>query len=790
MYARSLSRPKKRQAQPKNFPAPVGGWVSNRALATPEAGPAQGASILDNFFPRSTGVVLRRGKQLYATLGDGDIDSTSLFSYNNGNNRKLFASTAEAIYDITSVPFPDNIEIVTDQEDRIIDENGDWFGWSSTGDLVVMSGFTGGNWIVVQFATTGGVFLIGVNGEDDGFIYDGTDFWPNYAGGLWSIPYDNQTSPFTVGSTITGGTSGATAVVWRVEPTRLIVRDVDYIQKSWTLPYAGGSTAFTVASTVRGETSKASAKIKTVTAGTTTWELPYDGGTGAFVAAEVVTGATSGATATVVSVAGTASSGTLTIQALSGSFKDNEIINGSISGVAAVNGKASAPILSGTLTIEGLIGSFVQGEAIRDGSGALATAAASQTFVGGGSFVDNEIITGTGSGSAQVNGEYGNLIPGVTFPGNLTSADMSFVWTYKNRLWFIQKDSLNAYYLDGVDAIGGTAILFPLDGVLGRGGSLLWGQAWSLEASAEGGLSEQCVFASTEGENAIYQGTFPGDVGTWNRVGVYRTGKPLGNRSFMRGGGDIATSTSVGLVPLSKAIQLDVTSLNVATVSYNIADAWSEAVELRGDTGWQAELWPELKMALIAPPTTNDAPNPVVFVSNTETGAWARYTNWRVLCAEVFLGQLFFGSENGKIYIANATGADDGQAYTGVVLPLYEDLGSPSALKVGTVGRVVTRASAVTNELVSLQGDFNSSMPVAPDATVITGPGNLWGTGIWGTSIWGGAAEKIMNQKWHSFGPGGYVCSVSYQVTSASIQPLDVEIVRSEMLFTTAELVT
>lgn len=790
MYARSLSRPKQRKAQPKNFPAPVGGWVSNRALATPEAGPAQGASILDNFFPRSTGVVLRRGKQLYATLGDGTLDATALFSYNNGLNRKLFGATAETIYEITSVPFPDNSDIVNEDGDRIADGEGNWFGWSSTGDLIVMGGMTGGNWIVVQFATSGGVFLLGVNGNDDGFIYDGSDFWPNYAGGLWEIPFGTETAPFSVGATLTGSASGATALIWRVEADRLIVRDVDYEPETWTIPYVGGSVAFTAASTLRGETSKASARIKTIAPGVTTWELPYDGGTNAFVPAEVVTGATSGATATVVSVAGTTASGTLTLQTLTGTFADNEKIDGSAAGEAFVNGKASAPILSGTLTIEGLIDTFVQGEAIRDGSGGLATAGEPETLVGGGSFEDGEAITDDEGGAAVIDGGYGNVVPGVTFPDGLTIANMSYVWIYKNRVWFLQKDSLNAWYVDGVDQIGGVAVRFPLDGVLGRGGSILFGQGWSLEASAEGGLSEQCIFASSEGEVAVYQGLYPGDATTWTKVGVYRTGKPLGSRAFMRGGGDIAISTSVGLVPLSKAIQLDVTSLNIATVSYNIADAWSEAVELRGSDTWQAELWPEQKMALIAPPTTNDAPDPVVFVSNTETGAWSRYTNWRILCAEVFLGQMFFGSDQGRIYVANATGADDGQAYTGVVLPLYEDLGSPSALKIGTVGRVVTRASANTNELVTIQGDFDETMPVAPDATVISGPGNLWGTGVWGQSIWGGGAAKIINQNWHSLGPGGYACSLAYQVTSANLQPLDVELVRSEMLFTTAELAT
>src|SRR3546814_3635141 len=85
--------------------------------------------------------------------------------------------------------------------------------------------------------------------------------------------------------------------------------------------------------------------------------------------------------------------------------------------------------------------------------------------------------------------------------------------------------------------------------------------------SSDSGLSEQNIFVSTEGEVAVYQGSDPGEAATWSKVGVYRIGKPLGARAHFRGGGDIAIATSVGLVPLSKAISLDVTSLNVATVS-------------------------------------------------------------------------------------------------------------------------------------------------------------------------------------------------------------------------------
>jgi len=636
MYARRPSAPKQRTAQFKKWDAPIRGWVSNRALSDPgTVQNGQGAAILDNFFPRASTVQLRRGKQLYATLGDETLPALSLFSYNNGENQKLFGATETTIYDLTNIIYPANENITTEDDDEIGTEDGDYFGWTSTGDFAVYAGLTGGYWNVVQFATTGDVFLIGVNGEDVGFIYDGDDFWPNVAGGVTRLNFDAQSANFTVGAVVTGATSTATGTIY-----------------------------------------------KQTDAGTT---------------------------------------GALYLTGVTGIFQDNEIVAG-------------------------------------------------------------------GGGSATVNGAPSIASPGVTFPGGLTSADMSFVWTYANRLWFVEKNSLNAYYLP-VDQVGGTATIFPLAGVFGRGGALMWGQTWSLEGGASGGLSEQCIFVSTEGEVAVYQGINPGEADGFSRVGVYRIGKPLGPRAFMRGGGDLAIATSVGLVPLSKAISLDITSLNTATVSYNIADAWSDAVSQRGMADWQCELWPELKLAAISPPNLIGADNPVLFVSNTETGAWCRFTNWYALCFEVFKGQLYFGGPEGKIFAANVGGLDDGESYTGAMLPLFEDLGSPASTKIAKIARAVTRSNVPINDLVSFHSDFDLSLPAPPDAST-AGLGNSWGTAIWGTATWGAVLPSVISETWRSIGGMGYSCSVAFQVTSGALDPIDCELIRLDSTYTVAELVT
>lgn len=792
MYARTVQRPKQRVSEVKKFPSPVAGWISNRALAVPggdNGNLPQGAMILDNFIPRSTSVTLRRGKLRYCTLGNGSEEAESIFSYNNGPNKKLFGATASTIYDITDVEFATDAEIGTEDGDLIVDEEGNTFGWSSTQFLSVMGGFSGGDWSVVQFATTGGTYLIGVNGANTGFVFDGAVFYPYVAGGISTIAYDAEVSEFTIGETVTGGTSGATGKIWQLDDQGggegvLYVYEIVTLPWIWQIVYENGSEQFTVGAALESSTGRA-----TITAdapGTTTRTLKYDGGTALFAGGETVTGGTSGATATVVSVAGIAASGTLTLSEVVGAFTDGEALAGSVAGAANADGVLSAPIYAGTLTVEVTSGTFAAGETIEDDEGGEAVVD-SATYVSGGPFQDNETLTDGDGGEATAASAAIPYIPGVSFPDGLTSADMSFVWVYRNRLYFAEAGSMNAWYLD-VDSVGGLAKKFPLAGVFGLGGALLFGQRWSLSSGGEGGISEQCVFVSTEGEVAVYQGLGPDDPQTWSQQGLYRIGRPLGKRAFIRGAGDLAIATSVGLVPLSKAIELDLTALTVASISYPIADAWQDALDQRGVVNWQGQIWPDQKVAVFAPPTASIGS--VMFIANTETGAWSRFTGWEGLCFDVFQGRMFFGESTGAVYIANETGLDDGAPYSAACLPLYDDLGSPSSRKIAKVGRYVLRASAEISGRITWQGDYNEQLPPSPDAESVGSAPSIWGDGIWGQSVWTEGLPRLVIDRWHSLGGTGYNVSLAFQVTSGALQPLDVEVVSSEVLYETADAVS
>lgn len=552
--ARIAGGARPRAAQLKTFPAPVSGWIANQNLLTPNARKPDGSTVmgaakLDNFFPTATGVRMRGGSDLYATIGDEAHDVVSVFQYLNGASANLFAATATQIWDVTSPTSPTNTYLADQNGNIIVDGAGNYILGSLSSTLKVDL-LGSGNWSVQQFATPGGTFLRCVNGVDTPLVFDGTS---------WS------TSP-----AITG-----------VDPTTL-----------------------------------------------------------------------------------------------------------------------------------------------------------------------------------------------------------SFVFASKSRLWFIQKSTLNIYYLP-TNSIGGAAVLLPLGGVFSLGGSLIFGGTWSVESGD--GPSEQTVFVTSEGEVAAYRGDDPSSASTWEKIGVYRIGKPLGPNSITRTGGDLLLSTNIGLIPLSTAFQRDVAALAAVAVSYSIETEWNKAVAASVPT-WQVALWPTKQMILVAPP--NPSGNvPQIFAANVRTGAWAPFTGWNVTCMQVFQDRLFFGSDSGKIVEAEVTGSDQGAAYTCTCVPLFDPLKSPAALKTGLESRVVVRAPAAPNPKLSLQNDYVVNLPAAPDDNS-TAAANTWGTGIWGTAQWGTAADKQTYQFWQSTPGAGYSLSPAVQITSGSLSAPDIDLVAVDLCYDVGDIAT
>lgn len=471
-----------------------------------------------------------------------------------------------------------------------------------------------------------------------------------------------------------------------------------------------------------------------------------------------------------------------------------DLVNGSDAKLI-YDGTSFYPIDDGglnSLDYDGGTAAFTAGETLTGGtSGASATIVkvigdeTSGTLwlgaVTGGPFQDNEAITSAG-GSATADGADEVLFGAFT---GIDTAALSQNWVYKNRLFYVEKNSLNAWYLP-VDSITGAAVKLPLGGVFTLGGSLLFGATWSIESGT--GLTEQCVFFTTEGEVAVFQGDDPSTASTWSKVGVYRIGKPRGPKAIIRAGGDLVVATDIGFIPLSVATQRDIAALSPSAISYPIETGWNDAVAARSEENWNCAVWPTKQMALVALPTP-DGQQAQMFVANARTGAWCVFTGLDATCLVLFGDRFFFGSKGGTVFEMEVTGADNGSPFTATVLPLFDPLKSPASLKTGLLARASVRAKSKVQVKLSLQTDYNITLPSPPD-DISTAVGSVWGSAKWGSDVWGVEADKQTFRDWQSVSGSGYTLAVASQITSGSSSPPNIEFVETELTYDMGDVVT
>lgn len=204
-----------RKAQVVSFPPPTSGWVSNQNLVA-NTSDKPGAVVLDNFWPTPQTVRIRQGCNLYSQPSTAQ-DCSTLMAYDNGAIQRLFACIGGDIWDVTSASAP----------------------------IVVKSGLTGGEWVYTQFATTGGVFLIAVNGIDPMQLFDGSRWWSITGQDILQMPLGSVTTPFNVGETVTGGTSGATGTILYANTSEIYVTSTNAtaFKSGETVTGSGGGNA-------------------------------------------------------------------------------------------------------------------------------------------------------------------------------------------------------------------------------------------------------------------------------------------------------------------------------------------------------------------------------------------------------------------------------------------------------------------------------------------------------------------------------------------------------------------
>lgn len=358
---------------------------------------------------------------------------------------------------------------------------------------------------------------------------------------------------------------------------------------------------------------------------------------------------------------------------------------------------------------------------------------------------------------------------------------LAHIWKYRSRLFFTN-NTMSFYYL-ATNAIGGTLAEYNLAGIFLRGGALLCGATWSLDSGD--GIDDKCVFLTTEGEVAVYEGGDPSNIASWSLVGRYDIGRPLGKNALMSVGGDLLISTEDGIVPISRAIQKDPSELSLAAITRAIEPVWKKDAVQRQFAPWSLMKWTAKNMAVVGLP--NDATTtPYCFVVNLETGAWAKFTGWDTRSLGLFNGLAFFGTNDGRIMQCERGGTDDGAMYISTYINLFDHLNVIGAYKTVHMARAIFLAAREFIPRLTVSTDYTINLPTPPQAAAPSGEPAIWDVSKWDQAKWDGEdanAPKRISMKWSSVGRSGISIGPQIQVSNqADITP-DAELVGMDLIF-------
>jgi hypothetical protein len=385
----------------------------------------------------------------------------------------------------------------------------------------------------------------------------------------------------------------------------------------------------------------------------------------------------------------------------------------------------------------------------------------------------------------------------VKYPGARVDggANLVYVCKYRNRLFFIELNSMNAWYL-GLNSVGGNLEMIPLSGAATKGGKLLFCASWSIDAGD--GIDDKLVFCTDLGELLIFTGSNPADPTNWRQEGRYQMSPPLGMNAHLAVGGDLLIATVDGIMPTSGAITKDRAELELAAITRQIKPMWREEAIDKREHPWTMCKWDEYGGIFTTVP--GDLPGKQkCLVVNAATGAWTRFTGWDCMCFLRMRGDMFFGTQKGIVMQADRTGTDDGKPYVAVLVGGWEMFQSPSQTVTWRQSRASfsARAGEPFQPQLSATTDYVVTLPTPPPAGPDPGVLDLWDAGLWGPPGSGtpnppppadvatyaqwdtGVPPKpvVRNTGWVSIGLTGYSHAPVVQVTVAQAAKPEVDLI-------------
>lgn len=315
--------------------------------------------------------------------------------------------------------------------------------------------------------------------------------------------------------------------------------------------------------------------------------------------------------------------------------------------------------------------------------------------------------------------------PPINYTG-IDTRNLSGVFLYKRRLWFIEKNALNLWYLP-VTSIQGALTKFELGQVFTKGGRIVTACNWTVDGGA--GMDDYLAIISSEGQIAVYQGSDPSSASDFALKGVYNTGTILGANCVASVGGEVLLLTSTGLVSLAQLLSGDSKTLKVANKVAPYLQA--RAQESSSLAGWEMFYSADKALLLINIPSPDG--KYIQLVLNTLAGAWAVFTGWEARCWGIADSKIYFAGK-GLLAQAFVGETDFGNPITALAQQAFTNFGL-AALKHFKLYRAV----------ITSRGRYQIRLAINPDYADANWQNMLqfgsvnyavWDSSTWDSEVW------------------------------------------------------
>lgn len=374
------------------------------------------------------------------------------------------------------------------------------------------------------------------------------------------------------------------------------------------------------------------------------------------------------------------------------------------------------------------------------------TTASSPSSLGSG-FTNNKWQTATYlniivfvNGTDQPQQYNGTSLSAATYTGIADDSVLIQASVYKNRLYFVEKNSTSIWY-GGAASVTGAVTKLDIGDVLKLGGRIYY--AGSVTHDTGSGLQDLFCIITDKGEVITYSGTNPSD---WAISGRYFIPAPLGEyRCAFDLYGDLAILTENGVFPLS-AILTGSTVLDSQAITNKIQGAFTSAAKLYGSNfGWHGFVCPRSKWLIINVPLVAGSTSHQ-YCMNLLTGAWCKFTGMNANCFAMLSEEPYFATASGAVFKADNGTSDNGAAIEVDIKQAFNYFQNRSNIKQFLMSKPILTASGSIEFQIGFDVDNQDATVGYSTVGVEAEAGASWGD-AWG-SEWAGGNIDISN--WYS----------------------------------------